>query len=199
MKELFIKRFSYYKELGDKTFEQLTEEQMFWTPNGESNSIAVIVKHIAGNMLSRWTNFLTEDGEKQWRDRDSEFVNSFKNKQEILDHWEKGWKCLFDALNQITPENINSTIFIRGERHMVLDAVLRQLAHYPYHVGQIIFIGKLLKSKNWESLSIGRNQSESYNIEMLRKQSPEEIRESASPVCFAKSREIRDEFKDKQD
>lgn len=198
MKELFIKRFSYYKELGDKTVEPLTEEQMFWTPNNESNSIAVIVKHIAGNMLSRWTNYLTEDGEKQWRDRDSEFVNSFKNKQEILDYWEKGWKCLFDALDQITAENINSTIFIRGENHTVLDAVLRQLAHYPYHVGQIIFIGKLLKSKNWESLSIARNQSESYNIEMLKNQSAEEIRESASPVCFAKSREIRDEFKDKQ-
>lgn len=196
MKELFIKRFSYYKELGDKTFAQLTEEQLFWQYNEESNSVAVIVKHIVGNMLSRWTNFLSEDGEKDWRNRDSEFVNTFKTKQEVLDYWEKGWACLFEALSQITAENIDYTIFIRGEKHTVLDAVLRQLAHYPYHIGQIIYIAKMLKNADWKTLSIPRNQSESFNIEMLKKLSAEEIPESSSPVCYAKSPEIREDYKD---
>lgn len=128
MKELFYKRFQYYKDLGDKTFSQLSEKDCFWQYNEESNSIAIIVKHIAGNMFSRWTNFLTEDGEKEWRNRDSEFVNNFKTRQEILDAWNKGWKCLFDALEQLDDTNIHNEIYIRGEKHTVLDALLRQLA-----------------------------------------------------------------------
>lgn len=197
MKDLFIKRFLYYKELGDKTFAQLSDEQMFWQYNPESNSVAIIVKHIAGNMLSRWTNFLTEDGEKSWRNRDSEFVNDFRTKQEVLDYWEKGWKVLFDALNQMNEENLNQEITIRGEAHTVQDAVLRQLAHYPYHIGQIIYIAKILKNENWQTLSIARNKSQDYNIEMLKKQSAEEIPQNASPVCYAKSDEVREEFKSK--
>ena len=193
MKKLFIKRFQYYKELGDKTLAQLSEEQIFWQYNEESNSIAVIIKHTAGNMLSRWTNFLTEDGEKSWRNRDSEFVNSFKTKEEVLEYWEKGWNCLFEALNQINDENIHSTIYIRGEAHSVLDAVLRQLAHYPYHIGQIVFLGKMLKNEDWKTLSIARNKSQDFNNEMLSKY--ENISENSSPVCFAKSDEVRDEFK----
>lgn len=193
MKKLFIKRFQYYKELGDKTLAQLSEEQIFWQYNEESNSIAVIIKHTAGNMLSRWTNFLTEDGEKSWRNRDSEFVNSFKTKEEVLEYWEKGWNCLFEALNQINDENIHSTIYIRGEAHSVLDAVLRQLAHYPYHIGQIVFLGKMLKNEDWKTLSIARNKSQDFNNEMLSKS--ENISENSSPVCFAKSDEVRDEFK----
>lgn len=195
MKELFIKRFLYYKELGDKSFAQLSDEQMFWQYNEESNSIAVIVKHIGGNMLSRWTNFWKEDGEKPWRNRDMEFVNTFKNKTEILDYWEKGWACLFEALNEITPENINYTIYIRQEPHSVLDALLRQLAHYPYHIGQIIYIAKMLKNDDWKTLSIARNASDAYTIEMLRLQHPDEISENSSPVCFANSPEIRKDFK----
>lgn len=195
MKELFIKRFLYYKELGDKSFAQLSDEQMFWQYNEESNSIAVIVKHIGGNMLSRWTNFWKEDGEKPWRNRDMEFVNTFKNKTEILDYWEKRWACLFEALNEITPENINYTIFIRHEPHSVLDALLRQLAHYPYHIGQIIYIAKMLKNDDWKTLSIARNASDAYTIEMLRLQHPDEISENSSPVCFANSPEIRKDFK----
>ncbi len=147
MKDLFIKRFEYYKSLGNKAFDQLTDEQIFWQYNEESNSIAVIVKHVAGNMLSRWTNFLTEDGEKQGRNRDEEFINTFKTKDEVLDFWEKGWKCLFEALNQINDENIYSTIYIRGEAHSVMDAVFRQLAHYPYHIGQMVYIAKMIKMK----------------------------------------------------
>lgn len=166
MKDLFIKRFEYYKALGDKSFSQLSEEQFFWQFNEESNSIAVIVKHIAGNTRSRWTDFLNEDGEKPWRNRDEEFVNSLSAKDEVLDSWESGWKCLFEALNQINDENLHSIIYIRNEPHTVLDAVLRQLAHYPYHIGQIIYIAKMMKNEEWKTLSIARNKSEDFNVEM---------------------------------
>ena len=181
--------------MGDKTFSQLNTDQMFWNINEESNSIAVIVKHMVGNMLSRWTHFLTEDGEKDWRNRDQEFENTFTTKQEILDYWEKGWRCLFEALNTITEDNINSTIYIRGEAHTVTDAVLRQLAHYSYHVGQIVFIGKILQNENWETLSIPRNKSRDFNAEMFEKHPSNDINPNSSPVCFAKSSEIRDEYK----
>ncbi len=169
MKNLFVKRFEYYKSLGDKTFGQLSEEQIFWQPNAESNSIAVIVKHIAGNMLSRWTNFLTEDGEKPWRNRDDEFVNTFETGQEVLEYWEKGWQCLFKAMDQINDDNLYSEIYIRGEAHSVLDAVIRQLAHYPYHIGQIIYIAKIAKNEDWKTLSIARNRSGEFNDEMKAK------------------------------
>ena len=111
----------------------------------------------------------------------------------MLEYWEKGWNCLFEALNQINDENIHSTIYIRGEAHSVLDAVLRQLAHYPYHIGQIVFLGKMLKNEDWKTLSIARNKSQDFNNEMLSKS--ENISENSSPVCFAKSDEVRDEFK----
>lgn len=192
MKDLFLKRFQYYKDIGDKSLAQLSEEQLFWQYNEESNSIAIIINHIAGNMLSRWTNFLTEDGEKSWRNRDSEFENNFKTKEEVLEYWEKGWRCLFAALNQITDENINSTIYIRGEAHLVLDAVFRQLAHYPYHVGQIIYIAKMMKNQDWQTLSIARNKSADFNQEMHSKFDEQE---NSSPVCFAKSDEVRDDYK----
>lgn len=192
MKDLFQKRFQYYKDIGDKSLAQLSEEQIFWQYNDESNSIAIIIKHIAGNMLSRWTNFLTEDGEKSWRNRDSEFENDFKTKEEVLEYWEKGWRCLFEALNQITDENINSTIYIRGEAHLVVDAVFRQLAHYPYHVGQIIYIAKMMKNQDWQTLSIARNKSADFNQEMHSKFNEHE---NSSPVYFAKSDEVRDDFK----
>ncbi|KAB1229866.1 DUF1572 family protein [Chryseobacterium viscerum] len=195
MKDLFVKRFEYYKSLGDKTFDQLTNEQMFWQYNEESNSIAIIVKHLAGNMLSRWTNFLTEDGEKSWRNRDEEFVNTFKTKDEVLDYWERGWKCLFEALNQINDENIYSTIYIRGEAHSVIDAVFRQLAHYPYHIGQVVYIAKMMKNEDWSTLSIAKNRSQEFNTEMKSKLSHSEPESNSSPVCFQNSPEVRDEYK----
>ncbi|MCB4234981.1 DUF1572 domain-containing protein [Kaistella anthropi] len=188
MKELFIKRFQYYKELGDKTFEQLNEQEILWQYNEESNSIATIVKHLSGNMISRWTNFLTEDGEKDWRNRDSEFEHTIKTKAEMLELWEKGWKILFNALDQINEENLHQTIFIRGEKHSVADAVLRQLAHYPYHIGQIVYIAKMLKNENWKTLSIARNQSKDFNHLMLQQQ-------NSSPVCYANSDEVREDYK----
>lgn len=169
MKELFVKRFLYYKELGDKTLSQLSSEQLFWQYNAESNSIAIIIKHVAGNMLSRWTNFLTEDGEKVWRNRDLEFENTFSNKEEVLQYWEQGWQCLLDALEQVDDENIYATIYIRGEAHSVLDAILRQLAHYPYHIGQMIYVAKMLTNDDWQTLSIAKNKSNDYNKAMLSK------------------------------
>ncbi|AZB30596.1 DUF1572 family protein [Chryseobacterium balustinum] len=195
MKDLFIKRFEYYKMLGDKSFEQLLDEQFFWQFNEESNSIAVIVKHVAGNMLSRWTNFLTEDGEKSWRNRDKEFVNTFKTKDEVLQYWEKGWKCLFDALNQINDVNLYSTIYIRNEAHSVIDAVFRQLAHYPYHIGQIVFIAKMMKNEDWKTLSIARNKSSDFNNEMKNKFTKEETDLNSSPVCFENTPDVRDDYK----
>ncbi|ASW74606.1 DUF1572 domain-containing protein [Chryseobacterium piperi] len=166
MKDLFIKRFEYYKQLGDKAFEQLSDEQIFWQFNEESNSIAVIVKHIGGNMLSRWTNFLTEDGEKPGRNRDEEFINTFTTKQEVISFWEKGWSCLFNALGQITDDNLYATIYIRGEAHSVIDAFLRQLAHYPYHIGQLVYMAKMMKNEAWKTLSIARNKSQEFNDEL---------------------------------
>ncbi|WP_312400188.1 DUF1572 domain-containing protein [Chryseobacterium sp.] len=195
MKELFIKRFEYYKMLGDKSFEQLSDEQIFWQFNEESNSIAIIVKHVAGNMLSRWTNFLTEDGEKPWRNRDKEFVNTFKTKLEVLEYWEKGWKCLFDALNQINDENLYSIIYIRNEAHSVIDAVFRQLAHYPYHIGQIVYIAKMMKNDDWKTLSIARNKSQEFNSEMKNQFSVQDFDSNSSPVCYQNSPEVREEFK----
>ena len=185
------KRFLYYKNLGDKTFEQLTDEHLFWQYNEESNSIATIVKHVSGNMISRWTNFLTEDGEKPWRNRDSEFSNSLKNKTDVIELWENGWRVFLDALSEINEQNLESTIYIRGEAHSVLDAVNRQLAHYPYHIGQMVYIAKMLKNNDWKTLSIARNTSEDFNQKILENSE----NENSSPVCYAKSSDVRDEFK----
>lgn len=195
MKDLFIKRFQYYKELAEKTFQQVSDEQLFWQYNEESNSIGTLVKHLAGNMQSRWTNLLTENGEKEWRNRDSEFENDLQTKAEMLEIWDKGWLVLFEALNQLKDENWNNSISIRGEKITVLDAVIRQLAHYPYHIGQIVFIGKMLKNEKWKTLSIPKNKSLKSDIEHLKIQNPAEIHENSSPVCYAKSDEVRDDYK----
>lgn len=157
------KQFEYYKLLGDKTFNQLSDEQLFWQFNPESNSIAVIVKHLWGNMLSRWTDFLTSDGEKAWRDRDAEFENSIKTREELLQKWNEGWNCLFTALNALTEADLSKEIYIRNQGHTVSEAINRQLAHYPYHVGQIVFIGKMLCNDSWHSLSIPKGNSQSFN------------------------------------
>ena len=159
------KRFEYYKLLGEQTFAQLEDEGLFWQYNEESNSIAMIVKHLSGNMLSRWTDFLTSDGEKPGRDRDAEFANDTKTRQQLLAIWGGGWDCLFNALNSIKEDDWEKDIYIRGERHSVVDAINRQLAHYPYHIGQIVFIGKMIAGSNWRSLSIPRGNSEAFNAE----------------------------------
>lgn len=157
------KQFAYYKQLGDKTFEQLAEADFFWQYNEESNSIAVIVKHLWGNMLSRWTDIFATDGEKEWRNRDTEFENDLKDKTEVLAKWNAGWDCLFHTLDSLSEADLTRIIYIRNEGHTVAEAINRQLAHYPYHVGQIVFIGKMIQNEKWQSLSIPRNQSKGYN------------------------------------
>lgn len=165
-----IKQFEYYKNLGDKTFEQLNEENIQWQFNEESNSIAIIVKHIVGNMLSRWTNFRTEDGEKEWRHRDTEFEDSYKTKAKMLDAWEKGWKCLFDAITPLEGNDLSEIIYIRNQGHTIVEAINRQLCHYSYHVGQIVSTAKMIKNENWETLSITKNKSSSYNQDKFSKE-----------------------------
>lgn len=157
------KQYQYYKELGEKAMNQLNEEQLFWQYNEESNSIAVLVNHIAGNMLSRFTDFLTSDGEKPWRNRDEEFVNRFKNKEELVAYWNKGWECLFQTMDQLANEDLERIVYIRNEGHTIVEALNRQLAHYPYHIGQMVFIAKMLKNGQWQTLSIARNKSVEYN------------------------------------
>ncbi len=159
------KQFEYYKMLGDKTFTQLSDDDFFWQFNEESNSVAMIVKHLHGNMLSRWTDFLTTDGEKDWRNRDEEFEGVVTTKEDVLEEWEAGWQCLFDTLNALTDKDLEGIIYIRNMGHTVVEAINRQLAHYPYHVGQIVFIGKMLADDNWQSLSIPRGNSTQYNAE----------------------------------
>lgn len=158
-----IKQFEYYKMLADKAMSQLTDDQLFWQYNEESNSIAVLVNHIAGNMLSRFTDFLTTDGEKPWRNRDAEFTNPFESKEELLDRWNKGWTCLLDTLRQLTDADLEKIVYIRNDGHTVVEAINRQLAHYPYHIGQMVFIAKMLKNESWQTLSIARNKSSEYN------------------------------------
>lgn len=157
-----IKRFRYYKELGDKTFEQLKDDDFFYQPNTESNSIAIIIQHMYGNMLSRWTNFLTEDGEKDWRKRDAEFEVISMTREDLLSFWNEGWNCLLNTLESLQPGDLMKTITIRTEPLLVYDAILRQLAHYPYHVGQIVYLGRMIRENEWRSLSIPKGESNIY-------------------------------------
>lgn len=162
-----IKRVTYYKELGDKTFVQLNEADFHFSPNKESNSIAVIIQHMAGNMLSRWTDFLTSDGEKDWRNRDTEFEAQPLTRAQLLDLWEKGWSCFLNTLQQLSPGDLLRNITIRHESLSVVDAINRQLAHYPHHVGQIIYVAKMMKDHQWQTLSIARGSSDEYNQQLL--------------------------------
>lgn len=161
--ETAIRRLKSYKDLGDKTFAQLQDADFHYQPNEESNSIAIIIQHMAGNMMSRWTNFLTEDGEKEWRQRDEEFEQLNFSEQQLLELWDKGWACFFSALESLREDDLLKTIYIRKEPLTVIDAINRQMAHYPSHVGQIIYIGRLIKNKDWKSLSIPKGQSLQYN------------------------------------
>ncbi|WP_276134326.1 DUF1572 domain-containing protein [Polluticoccus soli] len=159
------RQFLYYKQLGEGAMAQMKDEELFWQPNEESNSVATIVKHLHGNMLSRWTDFLTSDGEKEWRNRDGEFENNWNTRESVMQAWDIGWKCLFDALDSITDEDINRIVYIRNEGHTILEATNRQIAHYCYHVGQIVYIGKMCRNEGWKSLSIPRHKSKDYNAD----------------------------------
>ncbi len=165
-----IKQFQYYKSLGDKTFEQLEFFELQKEFAEDSNSICIIVKHMVGNMLSRWTNFLTEDGEKTWRKRDEEFIDTYKTKEELIASWEKGWNCLFEAVTPLKTDHLEQIVYIRNEGHTITEAVSRQLAHYAYHVGQIVLLGKMLKGGQWQSLSIPKGKSEDFNTKKFSKE-----------------------------
>ncbi len=160
------KQFSQCKLMGEKTIDQLNEENLFWQYNEQSNSIAVIVQHLWGNMLSRWTNFLAEDGEKPWRERDAEFENTIETKEELLTKWNAGWNCLLSTLDSLTIDDLGKTIYIRTEPLIVIDALNRQLAHYCSHVGQIVYLGKMMAGDRWESLSIQKGSSKAFNEKM---------------------------------
>ncbi|MFK7782266.1 DUF1572 family protein [Psychroserpens sp.] len=165
-----LKQFEYYKSLGDTTINQLNFDEIQKEFIQDSNSISIIVKHISGNMLSRWTNFLTEDGEKEWRHRDSEFEDTFKSKEELLKYWNNGWNCLFKAIRSLTSKDLERIIYIRNQGHSVTEAINRQLAHYSYHIGQLVFIGKLIRGNDWTSLSIPKGKSATYNQEKFSKE-----------------------------
>ncbi|MBK8700764.1 MAG: DUF1572 family protein [Saprospiraceae bacterium] len=164
-----VNQFRYYKSLGDNTLGRLTDTQLVWQYNTESNSIAIIVNHLWGNMLSRWTDFLNTDGEKLWRDRDTEFEVAEMSKVQILEKWEAGCKVVYDTLSSLTEVDLEKTIYIRNEAHSVHEAIYRQLAHYAYHVGQMVFLGKMLLNEQWTSLSIPRNGSQQFNRVKIKK------------------------------
>ncbi|MFZ4544675.1 MAG: DUF1572 family protein [Saprospiraceae bacterium] len=159
------KQFEYYRRLGEKAVEQMSDEALFYQYNEESNSVATIIKHLHGNMLSRWTDFLNSDGEKSWRNRDDEFENTIYDRTQLLELWENGWNCFFNALNQLEEKDLETIVYIRNMGHTVMEAINRQLAHYPYHIGQIVFLAKMTSGDNWISLSIAKGDSNQYNQE----------------------------------
>ena len=161
-----IDLFRYCKRVAEGAIAQCTDEALFVALDSESNSIAIIVKHVAGNMRSRWSDFLTSDGEKPDRNRDSEFEDPFKTRAELLDAWESAWKVLFGALEALSDADLRRTVTIRGEPHSVTQAINRQIAHYSYHVGQIVFLAKHLASDHWKSLTVPRNRSAEFNAQV---------------------------------
>lgn len=157
------KQFAYYKSVGERTFDQLDEDNLFWQFNAESNSIAIIVNHLWGNMKSRWTALLTSDGEKEWRNRDLEFEPVIQTKAEMMTKWKEGWACLFHGLDSVNATNFNTEIFIRNQSHTLVEAVNRQLAHYAYHIGQIVYIARMIKGNAWKNLTIPKGKSSDFN------------------------------------
>lgn len=158
-----VNAFEANKRLADRAVEQLPDEKLHLALDANTNSIAVIMKHVAGNLLSRWTDFLSTDGEKPWRNRDQEFVDSFASRAEVVEYWERGWTCLFDALNSLKPADLEQTVAIRGEPHSVPLAAERSLAHTCYHIGQIVQVARILAGDNWNTLTIARGGSEQFN------------------------------------
>jgi uncharacterized damage-inducible protein DinB len=165
-----IKQFKYYENLGSRTLAQLSDEELVSELALGVNSIAIIVKHMHGNMLSRWVDFLTSDGEKESRDRDGEFEQTFNSRAEIERAWSDGWQEVYNALEPLTQKDLERTVYIRNEGHSVVEAVNRQLCHYAYHVGQIVFIGKVFRKDDWQSLSIPKDASKLYNTEKFSKE-----------------------------
>jgi hypothetical protein len=156
----------HYKKLAEGAIAQVSDSQLYVSPDPESNSIAIIVKHMAGNMCSRWSDFLASDGEKPWRNRDCEFEAPPETRSALLEMWEQGWATLFAALEPLTEADLGRAVAIRGEAHSVMQAINRQLAHYPYHCGQIVFLAKHLQHETWQSLSVPRGQSQQFNAQV---------------------------------
>ena len=165
-----VKSFRNYKKLADRAINQVSDDEFFAAIDAESNSIAVIVKHVAGNLHSRWRDFLTTDGEKPDRDRDQEFEMTADTRESLLKFWDSGWETLFGSIEPLTEEDFGRTIKIRGEPHTVVEAINRQLTHYSYHIGQIVFLAKHLKSTEWKTLSVPRNRSGQYNQHLADQQ-----------------------------
>jgi Protein of unknown function (DUF1572) len=168
--DALTKRFVAYKEMAEKAVAQISDAQLHQSLDENTNSVAVMMKHMSGNLLSRFTNFLTSDGEKPNRDRDSEFIDDNADRAAIVRHWESGWQCLFDALSPLTDQDLQRTVTIRGEPHTVIDALLRQLAHHSYHVGQIVQLSRYLAKDQWTVLTIPRGGSKQFNSMMDAKQ-----------------------------
>ena len=166
--ESAIQQFRDYKLLAEKAFAQLAEKDFHFQPNDETNSIAINITHLHGNMMSRWTNFLTEDGEKEWRQRDDEFEVHDYPRDKLLELWEQGWLAVFGALQSLRPGDLEKTIYIRSKPLSVVDAIHRQLTHYSYHVGQIVMLGKIVKGAKWKSLTIPKGKSTQFNNEMKK-------------------------------
>src|SRR5579863_591592 len=156
-------QFNQYKSLAEKAIDQVPDEKIYWQYNSQTNSIAIIVKHLAGNMLSRFTDFYNSDGEKKWRDRDSEFENENLSREKLKVLWDKGWDCFFQVLNGLSAADLSKVIIIRNEEHTVVEAINRQLTHYASHIGQIIFIAKMALDDQWRTLSIPKNASRAFN------------------------------------
>lgn len=164
-----VDSFKNYKKLAERAIEQVSDDEFFAAIDTEANSIAVIVKHIAGNLVSRWTDFLTTDGEKPTRDRDSEFEIFDEARLSLMEFWELGWRTLFDALEPLTPADFSKTITIRGQEHTIVEAINRQLTHYSYHVGQIVLLAKHFKAADWQTLSVPKNRSAEFNSFLAKK------------------------------
>jgi hypothetical protein len=162
-----IALFRFYKNMAERAMEQVTDDQLFATLDEEMNSIGIIVKHMTGNMRSRWTDFLTSDGEKPDRNRDTEFVDPPATREELLKRWNEGWDSVFHALDPLTDSDLERKVTIRGEPHSVMQAINRQIAHYAYHCGQIVFLAKHFKASDWKSLSVPRNRSAEFNRKVL--------------------------------
>jgi hypothetical protein len=168
-KKSVIKEFRNYKSLGDKSFAQLEADDFYKRSDEHSNNIATIIFHMYGNMLSRWTDFFTTDGEKNSRNRDTEFNEINFSKEDLLAKWEQGWKCLMDIIENLEEADLEKTIYIRKEPHHVIEAINRQIAHYSYHVGQIVYLAKEIKKDSFASLSIPKNKSQEFNQKMFGK------------------------------
>lgn len=183
-----LSSFRAYKKLADKAIAQTNDDELLVKLDEEANSIAIVMKHMAGNMISRWTDFLNSDGEKADRNRDMEFVIETSSREDVIAYWERGWKCVFDAIEPLRPDDFSRTVTIRRQEHTIVQAINRQLMHYAYHIGQIVFLAKHFRSTEWQSLSIPRNKSAEFNkyLDQSGDRSADRERQFDAGVDFAK-------------